>query len=118
MAESNLKPGKPLTEEEIKKRILVAQNMPTFYASHVRIVPSFFDIRMSFGQMNVTPTGEQSIQEQMALLVSPECAQTIVDALTIALTQYQATFGAIRKPTAPIQLTRTEIKDKKPKTQR
>jgi hypothetical protein len=92
-----------LTPEELLKRIHQKEGMPTLYVSHSRIVPSFFDLRLFLGQQNVSPQGEQTIEEQVCIVMTPECAKLIADGILASLDKFQKAFGQIRSlPGQPI----------------
>ena len=111
------KPGfTVLTEEQVKESIRQIDEMPILYANHSRIAPSFFDLRVFFGQLDVSPTGKQSVMEKLCVVLSPECAKLIADGLLKALGQYENLFGKLRTPPSlptPAQSQETSTRKRK-----
>jgi hypothetical protein len=103
-----------LTEQQLKERIHQIPGMPVFYANHSRIAPSFFDVRVFLGQLNVDAMGEQGIQEHLCLILTPECTKLIAEGLLKALEQYQRLFGQLRNP-PQLPLSASTGKEKKNK---
>jgi hypothetical protein len=84
------------TEEQMRDKTTQAGTFQTLYANQVRLAPSFYDIRVFFGQSSMTPKGEQTFEEQVAVVMSPECAKALVTNLLIAVQKYEELFGNIR----------------------
>ncbi len=93
-----------LSEEQIKERIRMAPAMPIVYANHSRIAPSFYDFRLFLGQLNISPTNEQTVEEKICVVFAPECAKAVGEALLKAVSQYETLFGPLRTPPNPPQL--------------
>lgn len=91
-----------LTPEQVKERT-VSGNLPMMYFNYVRVASSFFDMRLFFGQGNITPKGEHTFQEELCVSMSIEFAKILRDNITSQLDAYEKNFGNIRP--APTQTT-------------
>jgi hypothetical protein len=89
---------KVYTEQQVKDLTTQIPGMGTFYVNHARIAPGFYDVRLFMGQSSVSPTGEQIVQEHLSVILSPECAKMLADALAKSMNQFVNLFGALREP--------------------
>jgi hypothetical protein len=103
---------KGLTPEQVKERTVSGQ-MPMMYFNYVRVANSFFDIRLFFGQGNITPQGQHEFHEQLCVSMSLEFAKVLRDSLFAQLEEYEKNFGHIRKPPVPVTTRSTNGSEKK-----
>lgn len=89
------------TEEEVRERTTKASTFQTLYANQVRLAPSFYDIRVFFGQSSVTPKNEQTFEDHLAVVLSPECAKAFLNNLLLSVQKYEEVFGKIRDLPSP-----------------
>jgi len=90
-----------LTPEQMMAITKQIQNLPLMYFNHARIAVSNFDMRVFFGVGSITAQNEQSVQEQLCVVLTPEFAKNFAGALTTSLERYEKTFGQIRIPKLP-----------------
>jgi uncharacterized protein DUF3467 len=88
-------PVKQLTQKEVQERTQ-SQDVELRYFNYARTAASFYDLKLFFGQGNVSPRGEQSFKEELCIALSPEFAKTFRDSLMQAIEIYEKTFGEIR----------------------
>jgi len=101
-----------LTPEQLRNVIVQMPNLPVMYFNHARVATSNFDLRVFFGQMNITAQNQTSITEQLCVVMSAEFAKMFFEALKTALERYEALFGKIRPaPGAPTVLLGQEAKN-------
>lgn len=86
-----------LTPEQVRERTISGQ-MPLMYFNYARVATSFFDVRIYFGQGNISPTGEHKFQEELCVACSLEFARQIRDNISSQIAAYEERFGALRKP--------------------
>jgi uncharacterized protein DUF3467 len=89
-----------LTPEQVKERTTSGQ-MPMMYFNYARVATSFFDVRIYFGQGNISPTGEHTFQEELCVVCSLEFAKQVRDNMTSQIEAYEEKFGTLRKPPTP-----------------
>ena len=87
---------KALTPEQVRERTVSGQ-VPLMYFNYVRVASSFFDMRLYFGQGNISPQGEHSFQEELCVAMSMEFAKLLRDNINSQLEVYEKKFGALRK---------------------
>jgi hypothetical protein len=93
-----------LTLEQFKNLSVQVPNLPVMYFNHSRVALSSFDVRIYFGQGNITAQGEQSLVEQLCVILTPEYAAAFSQTLKATLEKYEELFGKIRPPSAPMLL--------------
>lgn len=108
-------PPKPMTPEEIREKVQ-SQGVQMLYYNYARTAASFFDVRIFYGQGSVSPKGEQSFEEQLCVIMSPEFAKTFRDSLVQAVAQYEATFGEIKASPTIEQAQKLSEKARKAKS--
>lgn len=105
------------SEDQVKERTKQAPDFKTVYFNHTRIAPSFYDVRVFFGQSSVTPKGEQTFEEQLCVVLAPELAKNIAELLIRSMQKYETIFGKIRSmpvsPGSPAQSASGTTKRKK-----
>jgi uncharacterized protein DUF3467 len=106
-----------LTPEQIKERTK-SENVPILYFNYTRTAASFFDVRLFFGQGSVTPKGEQTFEEQLCVVCTPEFAKTLRDNLTLAVEKYEQTFGTVRATPSAAQVQAVNAKPSKKNTKK
>ncbi len=94
----------PLTAEQVKSYSVQVPNLPVMYFNHSRVALSTFDVRIYFGQGNITAQGQQSLVEQLCVILTPEYAAAFSQTLKTTLEKYEEMFGKIRPPAAPMVL--------------
>ena len=85
-----------LTPEQVRDISIQIPSLPVLYFNHARIVSSNFDIRIYFGQGNITAQGQQTLVEQLCVILTPEFAATFLESLKATLERFQERFGALR----------------------
>ena len=74
-----------MTPEQVRDAIVQIPNLPVMYFNHSRIASSNFDLRIFFGQINITAKNQQSIVEQLCVIMTPEFAKMFMETLRTAL---------------------------------
>jgi hypothetical protein len=106
----------PLTPEQLRDAIVQMPNLPVMYFNHARVATSNFDVRFFFGLLNITAQNQQSISEQLCVVVAPEFCKMFLEAVKTALERYEAMFGKIRPaPVRPPVLPKPEAQNKRNK---
>jgi len=100
----------PLTEEQVKSISVQMPNMPVMYFNHSRIAVSNFDLRIYFGQGNITAQGQQTLLEQICVILTPEYAAAFSKTLKTTLEKYEEMFGKLRPSTPPMALQAADTK--------
>ena len=85
-----------LSDNEMRRKIKQSANFKTVYANHTRVASSFYDIRIFLGQSNISPTGEITVEEDICVIMSPECAKGFSENVVKTLSQYEHIFGRTR----------------------
>lgn len=107
---SDHRPMSILTPEEVAERTQ-SQNVQIGYYNYVRVAASFYDMRLYLGLGSVDHRGNQSFQEQVCAVLSPEFAKVLRDNLVQAVEKYESAFGQIKtqpnlNPTEALAVTR------------
>jgi hypothetical protein len=90
-----------VTPEQVREQTRPSTDFKSAYFNQARVAPSFYDVRIFFGQSSVSPKGEQTFEEQFCAILSPECAKAIAEVLNTTLQKYEEVFGKFRIAPAP-----------------
>jgi Protein of unknown function (DUF3467) len=89
-------------QEGIRQKVVEAPDLPLVYTNSARVSSSFFDFRIIFSESRQTGPSEVTTTAHVAVIMSPEHAKALADALNTTIEQYEAQFGKLRPlPTPP-----------------
>jgi hypothetical protein len=94
----NVRTTAPPTPEQVAELTTQAAQMPLMYFNYARTAASFYDLRIFFGQVNVSPKGQPSFEEQLCVAMTVEFAKTLRDNLSTTIGLYEQKFGTLRQP--------------------
>lgn len=81
--------------QELKRTIDTSR--PVFYANDALIVSTQWDTQFYFSTIRAVEPGKFGITDQMAVIMTPEHALRLLEALQSHLATYQKQHGPIRK---------------------
>ena len=85
-----------LTAQQVASLITQSPDFAMAYFNHARVATTYSDVRIFLGQNSLSPAGQQTFQEELCVIFSPEFARTFAKLLDQILNQYEKTFGPIR----------------------
>jgi hypothetical protein len=91
----------PLTPEQAREVTVQMPNLPLMYFNHARVVSSNFDIRVFFGIGNITAQGQQTLVEQLCVVLTPEFASELTSTLRSNIEGFEKRFGKVRPRAVP-----------------
>jgi Protein of unknown function (DUF3467) len=86
------------SSEEVAKMTKQVEGMGTLYSNHARIAAGAFDVRIFFGEQNITPTGQTTFTEKLCVVIAPEFAKMFLSLLTNQVNSFEVIFGGLRPP--------------------
>ncbi len=87
--------------EQLKKRPKTRTRSDDFYSLYsnsLNVEATFNDVKLFFGQVVEATQEKVVLEEDVAIILTPEQAKSILKALTSALENYESTYGPIRNP--------------------
>lgn len=85
--------GKP---ETFKAERVLAPDRPVFYSNSVFVIANQWDVQLNFGFTTEMEPGKFANVEKVVVILTPEHAVKLVDALKRTTDAYQASNGPIR----------------------
>jgi hypothetical protein len=91
-----------LPQQEITQKVIESAETPVIYTNTARVTSSFYDVQITFSEARQTGPSEVTTRAHVVVVMSPEHAKALADALNTAIEQYEAQFGKLRSiPTPP-----------------
>ena len=92
-------------QEEITQKVIEDAELPVVYTNTARVWSSFFDFRIVFSEARQTGPAEVTTTAHVAVVMSPEHAKALAEALNKTIEQYEAQFGKLRPVPMPASAT-------------
>jgi hypothetical protein len=93
------KPPIAIDFAKLKMRPQVRKRSPnhlSVYANFTNVESNFNDIRIVFGEVLEASTEKVVGEDKVTIIMSPEHAKSVAQALETVISQYEKLFGAIR----------------------
>jgi uncharacterized protein DUF3467 len=101
MAEESSQQARP-QQEGITQKLIESADTPVIYTNTARVTSSFYDVQIVFSEVRQTGPSEVTTRAHVAVVMSPEHAKALAEALNTTIEQYEAQFGKLRSvPTTP-----------------
>ena len=91
------KPAEPTTPANLGVRFLKPEGgIPLFYANHIQMGHTVFDLRIVFGEVTDVSEGQVEITHRAQVTMSWLEAKALAEALAIYVKHYESNYGPIK----------------------
>jgi hypothetical protein len=98
---SEQKTNEPMTLGVMNVARVPNPSRPTFYANNTVVMANQWDLQLNFGLIHETIPGQFGSLDEVLIIMTPEHALALSNALQGALQAYSASQGEIRKIKSP-----------------